>query len=94
MAEDRQVVVPQRQGGVTTPAALLFEGEETGGKGAAPSWSTHSVGAKLTAVLSYLVGCHGVGKRGTEERARALRSGVTLALHQTTVEQFTPASGT
>lgn len=32
----------------------------------------HSVGPKLTAVLSYLVGCHGVSKRGVEEMAEAV----------------------
>jgi|SRR6516165_476502 transposase len=32
----------------------------------------HSVGPRLTAVLSYLVGCHGVSKRGVEEIAQAV----------------------
>jgi len=32
----------------------------------------NSVGPKLTAVLSYFVGCHGVSKRGVEEISRAV----------------------
>jgi transposase len=32
----------------------------------------HSVGPRLTAALSYLVGCHGVSKRGVEEIGEAL----------------------
>lgn len=32
----------------------------------------HSVGPRLTATLSYLVGCHGVSKRGVEEIAAAI----------------------
>lgn len=32
----------------------------------------HSVGPKLTAVLAYLVGCHGVSKRGIEEISAAV----------------------
>ena len=32
----------------------------------------HSVGPRLTAVLSYMVGCHGVSKRGVEEISEAV----------------------
>jgi transposase len=32
----------------------------------------HSVGPKLTAALAYLVGCHGLSKRGVEELSEAL----------------------
>lgn len=32
----------------------------------------HSVGARLTATLSYFTGCHGVSKRGVEEMAAAV----------------------
>lgn len=33
---------------------------------------THSVGPRLTAVLSYFAGCHGVSKRGVEEISAAV----------------------
>jgi transposase len=39
--------------------------------GIPPEIRAHSVGPRLTGVMSYFVGCHGVSKRGTEEIAEA-----------------------
>jgi transposase len=57
--------------------------------------SAHSVGPKLTAVLSYFVGCHGVSKRGVEEISDAVFDakvslGTVVNLEQEVSEALAP----